>query len=86
LVSVKEYKINRLENHSTEIFIEGEFVSMSILNEEDQIGLIAHWLKTSKVENTEGSVNKEIIRYQLRMEFDIHDDDVVDKVYDAITE
>ncbi|OLS40689.1 hypothetical protein [Bacillus sp. MRMR6] len=59
---------------------------MSILKDDDQIQLIAYWLKTSKVENTEGSVNKEIIRYQLRMEFDVQDDEIVDKVYDAITE
>ena len=62
---------------------EGAF-SVKVLNYKDQIQLIAHWLKTSKVEVIEGSVNKEIIRYNLRMEFDIQDDEVVDDVYDSI--
>jgi|GEM_PF-5474250 len=57
---------------------------MSILDYDDQIQLITHWLRTNKVENVEGSVNKEIIRYQLRIEFDIQDEKVVDDVYDSI--
>lgn len=57
---------------------------MNILNYDDQIHLIAHWLKTNIVEIVEGSVNKEIIRYQLRMEFDIQNEEVVDEVYNKI--
>jgi hypothetical protein len=59
---------------------------MNILSYEDQIGLLAHWLITTRVEEIEGSVNKEIIRYQLRMEYDIQDDEIVDEVYSAISE
>ncbi|WP_227937221.1 hypothetical protein [Alkalihalobacillus deserti] len=57
---------------------------MNILDYDDQINLIAHWLKTNIVEIVEGSVNKEIIRYQLRMEFDIQNEEVVDEVYNSI--
>ncbi|MBM7602844.1 hypothetical protein JOC75_000814 [Metabacillus crassostreae] len=50
----------------------------------NEIKKMADWLKEHAVEVVEGSVNKEIIRYNLRMEFDITDDDVVDKVYEEI--
>lgn len=72
-------------NFINTILPEGAFF-MNVLNYKDQIQLIAHWLKTSKVEVIEGSVNKEIIRYNLRMEFDIQDEEVVDDVYDSITQ
>ncbi|WP_204524693.1 hypothetical protein [Litchfieldia alkalitelluris] len=57
---------------------------LTILNYDDQIQLITHWLRTTAIKNVEGSVNKDIIRYQLRMEFGIESDEVVDEVYDSI--
>lgn len=51
---------------------------------DNEIQKMANWLKGNVVEVTEGSVNKEIIRYNLRMEFDVSDDGVVDKVYEEI--
>lgn len=59
---------------------------MEHLNNDDQIQMMAQWIRTNAIKNIEGSVNKEIIRYQLRMEFDNLDDEVVDAVYDSITE
>ncbi|WP_226669767.1 hypothetical protein [Metabacillus litoralis] len=50
----------------------------------NEINKMANWLKGNVVEVTEGSVNKEIIRYNLRMEFDVTDDVTVDKVYEEI--
>lgn len=51
---------------------------------DNEIKKMANWLKGNVVEVVEGSVNKEIIRYNLRMEFDVTDDVVVDKVYEEI--
>ena len=51
---------------------------------ENEIEKMAEWLKGNVIEVVEGSVNKEIIRYNLRMEFDVTDDVVVDKVYEEI--
>lgn len=50
----------------------------------NQIKTMADWMKANVVEVVEGSVNKEIIRYNLRMEFDIQDEKIVDKVYEEI--
>ncbi|TXC85815.1 hypothetical protein FS935_19360 [Metabacillus litoralis] len=51
---------------------------------ENEIKKMAEWLKGNVIEVVEGSVNKEIIRYNLRMEFDVTDDVLVDKVYEEI--
>jgi hypothetical protein len=59
---------------------------MSHLNDQNQIQQMADWLKTNVVHITEGSVNKTMIRHNLRMEFDVQDEEVVDEVYDLITE
>ncbi|MFC0469271.1 hypothetical protein ACFFHM_01630 [Halalkalibacter kiskunsagensis] len=59
---------------------------MSHSNDQNQIQQMADWLKTNVVHVTEGSVNKTMIRHSLRMEFDVQDEEVVDEVYDLITE
>ncbi|MCL7749568.1 hypothetical protein [Halalkalibacter alkaliphilus] len=59
---------------------------MTQSNEQNQIQQMADWIKTNAVHITEGSVNKTMIRHRLRMEFDVQDEEVVDEVYDLITE
>ncbi len=47
---------------------------------------MADWIKTNAVHITEGSVNKTMIRHSLFVEFDVQDEEVIDEVYNLITE
>ncbi|GAE26817.1 hypothetical protein JCM9140_2919 [Halalkalibacter wakoensis JCM 9140] len=51
-----------------------------------QIQQMADWIKTNAVHITEGSVNKTMIRHSLFVEFDVQDEEVIDEVYNLITE